>query len=357
MIDILLLFLALSIALYVLFGGADFGGGILEVGLGSYRNHDLRKLISHAMAPVWEANHIWLILAVVILFMGFPKVYTEALTYLHLPLMAVLMGIVARGCAFTFRHYDTFQSSYYGAYSWVFAYSSLWTSFFLGVTSGSFIIGAINPEASSYFDLFVYPWFNPFCLIVGVFTVCLCALLAAVYLMGETEDPELIHIFRRKARTASIAMAVLGPGVFLAAEKMGLPLSAIFIDNLVSMLCFGVGTALLYLFRKSLYAPPPMLMARIFGVLIVTLVIIGWMAAQYPLAIRYSPDSGEVHLTFHAAAAPEATLRVLLGSLIVGSLLIFPSLAYLFKVFKWQTLEQGEPQSAATENKTSLSER
>ncbi len=342
MIDIVLIFLALSLAFYVLFGGADFGGGILEVGLGRYRNEDLRRIISHAMAPVWEANHIWLILAVVILFMGFPKVYTEALTYLHLPMMAVLLGIVARGCAFTFRHYDTFKATNYRTYSRIFAYSSLWTSFFLGATSAAFIIGRINPQAQTYSGLFLDPWLNPFCLLVGVFTVCLCALLASVYLMGETSDPELIQIFRRKARSASIGSAVLGPGIFLAAQRMDLPLAAIFVDNVVSLLCFGIGTVLLFFFRRSLYAPPPMIAARVYGVLIVTLVIVAWMFAQYPLALRYAAESGEVHLTFYAAAAPESTLRVLLGSLLVGALLIFPSLAYLFKVFKWQTLEQEE---------------
>jgi cytochrome d ubiquinol oxidase subunit II len=136
MVDVVLIFLGLAILFYVLFGGADLGGGIMELFLSKESREDERALITHAMAPVWEANHVWLILAVVIVFMGFPRVYTEGSTYLHLPLMAVLVGIVARGCAFTFRYYDTART-YRRTYTRIFAYSSLWTAFFLGVLGGS----------------------------------------------------------------------------------------------------------------------------------------------------------------------------------------------------------------------------
>src|SRR4051812_19542613 len=103
-------FLGLSLVCYCLFGGADFGAGILEIFfLRKGDRHDRRRVIDRALGPVWEANHIWLILMVVILFMGFPKVYARVSVSLHIPLTAMLMGVIARGCSFTFRHYDAVQ--------------------------------------------------------------------------------------------------------------------------------------------------------------------------------------------------------------------------------------------------------
>src|ERR671918_2405613 len=99
-------FLAVSILLYCLLAGADFGAGILEAFLGDRQREEQRQVITHAIGPVWEANHVWLILAVVILFTGFPKAYSALSITFHIPLTLMLVGIILRGCAFTFRHYD-----------------------------------------------------------------------------------------------------------------------------------------------------------------------------------------------------------------------------------------------------------
>ena len=93
MTEIIIVVLGIAILLYVLLGGADFGAGIVEWITGKKGI----KTISQAIAPVWEANHIWIILAVVILFNGFPLVYTRLTTYLHIPLLIILIGIIIRG--------------------------------------------------------------------------------------------------------------------------------------------------------------------------------------------------------------------------------------------------------------------
>src|SRR4029453_6983829 len=105
MLTFIVIILGTSFLLYALLGGADFGAGIVEAFAG--RRGELT--ISKAIAPVWEANHVWLILAVVILFTGFPAVYASLSWVLHIPLMIVLLGIIMRGTAFTFRHYDVHQ--------------------------------------------------------------------------------------------------------------------------------------------------------------------------------------------------------------------------------------------------------
>src|ERR1035437_9009200 len=121
MIDIVVVVLAVSILLYVLLGGADFGAGIVELCTGN-KSIDI---ISKTIAPIWEANHIWLILVVVILFNGFPQVYTSLTTYLHIPLFIILIGIIFRGTAFIFRFYDTKQDNASISFTVLFRLSSL----------------------------------------------------------------------------------------------------------------------------------------------------------------------------------------------------------------------------------------
>src|SRR5665648_1246704 len=126
MTEFIILVLGVAVLFYVLLGGADFGAGIIELVTGK-RGIDT---ISKAIAPVWEANHIWLILAVVILFNGFPLVYTTFTTYLHIPLFIILLGIIFRGTAFTFRYYDTVEDNTNKYYTQLFRISSLLTPFF-----------------------------------------------------------------------------------------------------------------------------------------------------------------------------------------------------------------------------------
>src|SRR3990167_4182924 len=114
---IVLGYLGLSLFLYSLLGGADFGAGVLELFLPKDNREKYRNLISKAMGPVWEANHIWLIILIVILFNGFPKAYAEISIYFHIPLTLMLVGIIFRGCAFTFRTYDAVKDNSREIYS------------------------------------------------------------------------------------------------------------------------------------------------------------------------------------------------------------------------------------------------
>jgi cytochrome d ubiquinol oxidase subunit II len=339
LVDVVLVFLGIAIVFYVLFGGADLGAGILELFLSKDKREEERALIAHAMAPVWEANHVWLILAVVIIFMGFPRVYTESSTYMHLPLMAVLVGIVARGCAFTFRYYDT-ERTYRRTYTRIFAYSSLWTTFFLGVLGGSSVAGLINPNAKAYGELFLDPWLNPFCISLGIFTACFCTMLANIFLVGEADEIELTRILRRKAKIALLVTSLMAPLPLVMAELMGRPLLQMILQKPLSLGFFALAILLVPLVWISLNRSIWTTWARAFSVVLVGSIILAWFMAQYPTALFYAPDSNLRSLTFYEAAAPEATLRVLLGGLVVGSLCIFPALAYLFRIFKWETLDE-----------------
>ena len=116
MLTLIILVLGVAFILYALLGGADFGAGIIE----TFAGEKGERTISRAIAPVWEANHVWLILAVVILFTGFPRIYSSLSLVLHIPLMLVLVGIIFRGCAFTFRHYDVVHDQSHRYYTFFF---------------------------------------------------------------------------------------------------------------------------------------------------------------------------------------------------------------------------------------------
>lgn len=327
MLAIVILFLVISLLFYVLFGGADFGAGIIEIFAGKRHYHT----ISRAIAPVWEANHIWLILVVVILFTGFPPIYAEMSRYLHIPLLALLLGIVLRGCAFTFRHYDAIHDDSQLWYTAIFRVSSLLTPLFLGMVAGGMLLGKMPPDLSgSYYSMFIAPWFNLFCLALGMFTACLFAFLAAVYLIGEASDDEESHTFVRAARNANIALVVSGGLVFGAAAADGLPLLSMFLNSTGAMAALVLATLSLPLLWRALVRKW-VVASRLLAGLQTMLVLGAWFWIEYPVALRYA--NGDT-LSFSGAAAPPATQTQLGLALLIGSLLIMPSLYYLMRTFK-----------------------
>src|SRR5918999_1089557 len=273
-------FLAVSILFYCLFAGADFGAGILEAFLGKYRGEEQRRIISHAIGPVWEANHVWLILAVVILFNGFPKAYSALSITFHIPLTLMLFGVILRGCAFTFRHYDAVRDRWQRYYSAIFVVSSFLTPMMLGVVAGGMLLGAVAPIEQGFHAAFVRPWANLFCFSVGVFTSVLFAFLAAVYLIGEIEDAELKSMFINRALILNALAIIVGVAVFIAAELSGLQLVRLFTANALSLASMIGATVILIplwiaVRRNAVQAARALVAAQ------VGLVLIGWFRLQF----------------------------------------------------------------------------
>ena len=333
MLAIVIIFLIISLLFYVLFGGADFGAGIIEIFAGKRHYHTISK----AIAPVWEANHIWLILVVVILFMGFPPVYAEMARYLHIPLLALLLGIVLRGCAFTFRHYDAVIDKSQDWYTAIFRISSLLTPLFLGMVAGGMLVGRmpLEMEGGTYYSLFISPWLNFFCLAVGIFTTCLFAFLAAVYLIGEAQNEDEAETFVKAARYTNIALVIAGGLVFLAAASEELPLVKFYLGSAGAIGALVLATLSLPVLWLALLRKWVVL-SRVLAGLQTMLVLGAWFWVEYPVALRYV--NGEA-LTLLEAAAPPATQEQLALALVVGSVLILPSLFYLLKTFKKNPLQ------------------
>lgn len=328
MIELAIIFIGLSLLLYVILGGADFGAGILEIFTGKKGVNTISK----AIAPVWEANHIWLIVVIVILFNAFPEVYSTVTLYLHLPILLVLFGIIFRGTAFTFRYYDPFKDRSHRVYTFIFKLFSLLTPFFLGVTLGAVILGRITTDtALSFQEQFVAPWLNWFCVSLGVFVVILFAFLSAVYLAGEPAEPETNAKFRIYAKRLLISLIMMGAIVFLIAQASGLKLLASYFDSWISITCAIGATILLPLLLFALNKEKKNLTRLIVGAQTAS-IIIAWFGAQYPSLIILK---GTENLTIFNTVAPDKSLQMMILALFIGLAFVIPLLIYLFKVFKF----------------------
>ena len=313
---------------YALFGGADFGGGVWDLLASGPRKQEQRLAIQQAMGPVWEANHVWLILVIVTLFTCFPQGYSALGIALFLPFHLALLGIMLRGAAFIFRSYQSRQHESHdrvNIWGLVFGVASLITPFLLGAAFGVVTEGAIRVSPAGVVSLTTpYVWLSLYCLANGCLAVCTCGYLAAVYLMRETIGP-LREDFRQRAILAGTATAAMAFAVMALAwseanwffERLFSPRSLVAVT--LGLVCFA-GSAWAVFTRRDSFA-------RVFAAGQIALIILGWGLAQHPYLIF--PD-----LPFPAVAAPTATLRFFVLSLPVGAALILPSLYLLMHVFK-----------------------
>ena len=314
---------------YALFGGADFGGGFWDlVAGGPERGERPRALIQRSLTPVWEANHVWLIFVLVVLWTAFPSAFSAIFTTLYVPIALAALGIVLRGAGFAFRKslVGLRERQAMGA---TFAISSLVTPFFMGAVVGA--IAAGNVPAAGNGDAFS-SWLAPLPLLIGAMFVASGAYLAAVFLVGDARragDEEMERYFERRALGAAVvagAFAVAGlfalhseaRYVFDRLTSQGLPLVVL------SLLC---GAALLVVLRRGARRPLRPLAAGA-----VTAVIWGWGVAQFPYLLPTS-------LRIDQAAAPDPTMTTIFIVFAVAAVLVLPSLGLLYTLTQRDLLE------------------
>jgi cytochrome d ubiquinol oxidase subunit II len=316
---------------YAVLAGADFGGGIWDAFARGPRRDAQRDAIAHAMGPVWEANHVWLIFVVVLLFTCFPSAWAALSEGLFVPFHLVLLGIILRGAAFVFRAYSPQSVRRPGrpgraARRWgaVFGAASVVTPVLLGMCLGAVSAGGLRVVGGHAVVTGTAPWLRPLPLAMGGFALAVCAYLAAVYLANETAG-ELREDFRRRglaAGTAVVAMsALMLPLLHARAPHLW---NGLLSARALPVLVVGVASALLS--GWALWRRRPRL-ARAATVAQTACLLAGWGIAQHPFVIYPG-------VTIQAAAAPEATLRFVLWSTPFGTALLLPSLVWLFRVFK-----------------------
>lgn len=330
MTNIVIAYLCLSILLYFLLGGADFGAGIIEMFTSRKNLSRTRKTLYQAIGPIWEANHMWLIIAIVILFVGFPGIYSQLSINLHIPMLIMLMGIIARGTAFVFRHYDAVRDGMQDIYNRVFVWSSFVTPLFLGIIAGSTISGKIDTRAQTFADAYIFSWLNFFSISTGLFTVALCGFLAAVYLIGEADDENDRRRFIRKAKAMNIIAVLCGLLVFIAASIEEVPLLQWIIGDLVGLAALILASVSLLLLWRWINRKPPAVL-RVLVAFQVSMILLAITYAHFPSIIIVR--SGQ-NLSLLEGQAPLKTMQALGWALLIGSVFILPALFYLYYSFQ-----------------------
>ncbi|MET0420193.1 MAG: cytochrome d ubiquinol oxidase subunit II [Acidimicrobiia bacterium] len=321
MTDAVAVVLMFGITAYALFGGADFGAGFWDlIAGGAHRGARPRSVISHAIGPVWEANHVWLIFVLVVLWTGFSEAFASITLTLFVPLSLAALGIVLRGSSFAFRKEVTRLSSQrnFGA---AFALSSVLVPYCMGAVAGAIASGRV-PAGGKAGDPWT-SWVNSSSILGGVLAVVVCAFLSAVYLVWDAHrlgHDDMVEYFRRRAIVSSIvAGAVAAAGVYVLYDDSryvfdGLTSRAL---PLVILSAIGGIGSMVLLLRHSHRG------ARVLAMAAVASVVVGWGVAQWPYILPTT-------MTVEDAAAPDPTLATILAVFVVAAIVIVPSLALLY---------------------------
>jgi cytochrome d ubiquinol oxidase subunit II len=315
----------IALTAYAVLAGADFGGGVWDLFAAGPRAHEQRASVAEAMGPVWEANHVWLIFMITGLFTAFPVTFAVLGLALYVPFTIAMVGIVLRGASFAFRAHGAAAVGPLSRWGVVFGVASIVTPIFLGTAVAAVASGAIRAPHGQVASGFLEGWTTPLAVVIGLFALSMCAYLAATYLMVENEHrPALLSDFRRRAIVAAIASGVFAllavaisffeaPRLLQSLTGRGWPLFVLALLN---------GPLALWAVWRS---RPHIARVAVIGQ--VVFVLWAWAVGQWPYLVP--PD-----LTIAATASPPATLTGMLTVIIIGGLLLLPSLWLLFRVFK-----------------------
>jgi cytochrome bd ubiquinol oxidase subunit II len=330
--DVPMIIILAGLALYTVLGGADFGAGLWQlVAGGGERGNRVRDHAHHALGPVWEANHVWIIFVLTVSWTAYPLAFSSIASTLSVALFIAGLGIILRGASYAVRpatdeprRVDT-----------VFAVSSILTPFALGAAVGGIASGRV-PVGNAAGDMWT-SWLNPTSVLIGVLAIAFSAYLAAIYLAADARrlgEPDLESYFRTRALVSGVvAGAVALAGLFvIRSDARSLYDGLITGDGLpvviVSALAGAVTLALVLRRRYEL--------ARYCGSLAVAAVVAGWALAQQPVILP--------GLTVEQAAAPRATLVAVIVAVVAGAVILFPSLGLLFSLVLRGRFDTARPQ-------------
>jgi cytochrome d ubiquinol oxidase subunit II len=328
-----LIFVLIGLVFYAVLAGADFGAGFWQLfaGFGA-SGSQVRDHAHESIAPVWEANHVWLIFVLTITWTAYPTAFGSIASTLSIPLFIAAIGIILRGAAYALRA-GTATARERQWIDRVFAASSILTPFALGTMVGAIAARRV-PVGNAAGHLFS-SWTGPVSLLVGVLAVATSAYLAAVFLAADSaraRNRDLEAAFRSRALAAGIlagAVAIAGL-VVLRSDAHPLYHRLLHSDALaVLVVSILAGLATLELVRRARFEA-----ARYSAALAVAAVIAGWALAQNPVLLP--------GLTVRQAAAPHDTLVVVVVAVLGGAVILFPSLALLFRLVLRGQLDHGE---------------
>jgi cytochrome bd ubiquinol oxidase subunit II len=322
--ELAVVLLLIGLTAYVVLAGADFGAGFWDLTAGgAERGAPVRAMIKRAMSPVWEANHVWLIFVLVVLWTAFPDAFGSIMSTLAIPIFVAALGIVLRGGAFALKG-EAATIGEARALGATFALSSVLTPFFLGAAAGAIAVGEVpvgNASGEEWAS-----WTGPLPLLTGVLAVATGAHLAAVFLGADARRagrPELVDAFRARALGSGVAAGALAIAGLAVASSDAPDLY----DDLLSgaALACVIGSAAAGLLTLWLEWRERFELARYTAAAAVGAIVAGWALAQEP----YLLPPG---LTVEEAAAPDDTLAALLIAAAIGMALLVPALVWLFRL-------------------------
>jgi cytochrome d ubiquinol oxidase subunit II len=318
-----------GVTAYAVFGGADFGAGFWSL---VARRRRERELIDWAIGPVWEANHVWLIFVLVVLWTAFSTAFASIFSTLFIPLSLAALGIVLRGSGFAFHKAARRLRGRLVAER-LFGLSSLLTPFFMGTIVGAVAAGRV-PVGNATGDP-VSSWLNPLSLVIGALFVATSAYLAAVFLVSDARRAgagDLERYFTARALAAAVVAGVLAvAGIVALHADARYVYDGLTGDGLPLMIVSGLsGAAVLVLLVRGVHRGP-----RPLAVGAVVAVVWGWAVAQWPYLLPQV-------LTIDGAAAPSATLTGVLIVFGVAVVLVLPSMALLYALAQRSLIEEGE---------------
>jgi cytochrome d ubiquinol oxidase subunit II len=335
--DIPLLFVLVGLALYTVLGGSDFGAGFWQLGAGSGRTADrIREHAHHAMAPVWEANHVWLIFVLTVSWTAYPRAFASIASTLSVALFIAGIGIILRGATYSLRP-GARAAGELRAIDTVFALSSILTPFALGAAVGG-IASRRVPVGNAAGDL-ISSWLNPTSIMVGTLAVATSAYLAAVYMAADAArlgEPDLERWFRGRALVTGAVAGALAVAGIAVVHSDARPLYDGLVDGngLAALIASGVaGTATLALVWRRLYE-----LARFSAAAAVAAIVAGWALAQSPVLLP--------GLTVQQAAAPHDTLVAVIIAVLAAIPVLLPSLALLFTLVLKGRFDREQPADA-----------
>jgi cytochrome d ubiquinol oxidase subunit II len=328
-----LLFALIGLAFYTVLAGADFGAGWWQLTAGEGSDAaSVREHAHRAMGPVWEANHVWLIFVITVVWTAYPVAFGSIASTLSIPLFIAAVGVIFRGTAYALRAGASSKREV-SAIDTAFALSSILTPFALGAVIGG-IASLRVPVGNAAGDPWT-SWLNPTSILIGVLAVVTAAYLAAVFLCADAArlgEPELERKFRTRALAAGFvsgAVALAGlPVLRYDAEPLyhGL-VEGKGLIGLIASIVAGCATLALVWWRR--YEA-----SRYTAALAVAAIIAGWALAQSPVFLE--------GLTVRQAAAGRDTLVAVTVAVLAGAVILFPSLALLFRLVLGGRLGRGE---------------
>jgi cytochrome bd ubiquinol oxidase subunit II len=321
MSDVIAVVLFVGITAYALFGGADFGAGFWDlVAGGAERGARPRSVVDHSIGPVWEANHVWLIFVLVVLWTAFPEAFGSIMLTLFVPLSLAALGIVLRGSSFAFRK-EVFRTSSRRNFGAAFAISSVLVPFCMGAVAGAIASGRV-PAGGVAGDTWS-SWINPTSILGGVLAVTVCAYLAAVYMVVDARrlgDADMVEYFRRRAIVAAVVTGIVAlAGIWVLHDDARYVFDGLTSRGLAFVLISGIaGVGSIVLLARSSHRG-----ARVLAVGAVAAVVVAWGVAQWPYMLPTT-------LKVSQAAAPDPTLWTVLIVFVIAAVVILPSLGLLY---------------------------